>query len=1093
MKILKLKFKNINSLSGENEIDFTQPVFTNDGLFAITGKTGSGKSSILDAISLALYGRTPRVEISGNENAVITKGEKDCYAEIVFEVGEKIWKSSWKQEVNRNGNLRPVNRVIADSNDQIIADQVRTCNEKIVEIIGLKFEQFTKVVMLAQGSFAAFLQAGKDEKGALLEQITGTEIYGEISKQVHVRNRSEKEKLNNIEIEIQAIKIFTEEEIGNLINENTFLEKEKKQVDDEWQKIEVAKKWLTDIAIFQTQILEAKQQLPLLESNVNSALKALESAQTNLQAAKEELKNQEPVFKKVRETDTKISEKEKLLQPLIQKISELQEYNNRIDQSLKKQHFDYEKAQQLQAENQRWLNDHKQYESLVTTYSAIEKESELLRVSSNEISQLQKDVASLQSNLEQKKGATEKETENFTFKSKSLQAKEKELQDERTQLTSLLKGIELPELLIRKERVSTFGIQLKNLIELETILASGKNEIEKDTENIQQFEKSAKEFSEKMEAYKSTKILLEKQMDILNENIKLSQTILSLEEHRKHLKDGEECPLCGSKVHPFAHDNIPQIEEKENELTILKAKISEISMSIQKGLEMLATLHSKRDSAFLNKQKEEVRFAENIEKRNTVLAEIKVLESEISIPVEVSKIEQLNEILTQKRKELKELNALIQQATNNEQKLATLRDIEIPALQREKYTAEQLVNAAETEQKLAALQLGTKQSLLEEKQAKFAAESKNFVSRLKVYSVENIEALKACLETWNNNKKQADDLANQLTSLKNSIAINQKEFDTQIKLLAGKQDERQSIANEKQELSEERAKIFSNQSVEEQENRLKKMIENAEATKATAQQASVESNTAFAQTMAIITEKEKELSHLNQQKITEKLPETLQAELDEKKVKAEELSQKIGANKQALKANENNLKAYGSKIKEKEKQKKESQKLSNLNVLVGSEDGKKFRNFAQALTFEYLIGLSNTQLQKMSERYILKRVGDATNPFELSVIDKFQNSEERTAQNLSGGEKFIVSLSLALGLANMASKNMRIDTMFIDEGFGTLDTDYLDIALNALANLQSEGKVIGVISHLSELKERIATHIEVIPSGNGHSKIQITC
>ncbi|MDR3338739.1 MAG: ATP-dependent endonuclease, partial [Candidatus Symbiothrix sp.] len=97
----------------------------------------------------------------------------------------------------------------------------------------------------------------------------------------------------------------------------------------------------------------------------------------------------------------------------------------------------------------------------------------------------------------------------------------------------------------------------------------------------------------------------------------------------------------------------------------------------------------------------------------------------------------------------------------------------------------------------------------------------------------------------------------------------------------------------------------------------------------------------------------------------------------------------------------------------------------------------------------------------------------------------------RTAQNLSGGEKFIVSLSLALGLANMASRNMCIDTMFIDEGFGTLDSDYLDVALSALSNLQNEGKLIGVISHLSELKERIVTHIEVTSKGNGHSQIEI--
>ncbi|KXK41219.1 MAG: SMC domain-containing protein, partial [Bacteroidetes bacterium OLB11] len=129
--------------------------------------------------------------------------------------------------------------------------------------------------------------------------------------------------------------------------------------------------------------------------------------------------------------------------------------------------------------------------------------------------------------------------------------------------------------------------------------------------------------------------------------------------------------------------------------------------------------------------------------------------------------------------------------------------------------------------------------------------------------------------------------------------------------------------------------------------------------------------------------------------------------------------------------------------------------------------------------------------QNLSDRYILNMSKDNSTPFELSVIDKYHNGLERTAQNLSGGEKFIVSLSLALGLSKMASKNMRIDTMFIDEGFGTLDSDYLDIALNTLSNLQSEGKIIGIISHLTELKERIATHIEIVQIGNGHSKIMI--
>ena len=140
MKILKLKFRNINSLAGDWEIDFTQPEFTENGLFAITGKTGSGKSSILDAISLALYGKTPRVDVTGSSNDVMTRGTTDCYAEITFEVGGKIWKATWKQERTRTKNLKPVQRTIANSEDTIVADQIKACDSKIVEILGLTFE-----------------------------------------------------------------------------------------------------------------------------------------------------------------------------------------------------------------------------------------------------------------------------------------------------------------------------------------------------------------------------------------------------------------------------------------------------------------------------------------------------------------------------------------------------------------------------------------------------------------------------------------------------------------------------------------------------------------------------------------------------------------------------------------------------------------------------------------------------------------------------------------------------------------------------------------------------------------------------------------
>jgi exonuclease SbcC len=348
---LKLKFKNINSLSGEHEIDFTQSVFTNEGLFAITGKTGAGKSSILDAISLALYGKTPRVEISGNENAVMTRGEKDCYSEITFEVNGKVWKSNWKQERTRTGNLKPVVRQISDSNNKIIADQLRACDTRIVEILGLTFDQFTKVILLAQGSFAAFLEADKNDKGALLEQITGTEIYGEISRRVFERSKAEKEKLDKVLFELEAIKILSEEEIKNLNDEIAAFENEKTQLDEELQKIEHAKKWLSDLDSLQKQIDETKRKLPELEVKTITTKEAFDASENALKALKEKQKELEPLFKKVRELDTKISEKEKLLHPILIAISDLEKKLHELSQTLETQHSNWEKQKNCWKQN----------------------------------------------------------------------------------------------------------------------------------------------------------------------------------------------------------------------------------------------------------------------------------------------------------------------------------------------------------------------------------------------------------------------------------------------------------------------------------------------------------------------------------------------------------------------------------------------------------------------------------------------------------------------------------------------------------------------------------------------------------------------
>ena len=224
-----------------------------------------------------------------------------------------------------------------------------------------------------------------------------------------------------------------------------------------------------------------------------------------------------------------------------------------------------------------------------------------------------------------------------------------------------------------------------------------------------------------------------------------------------------------------------------------------------------------------------------------------------------------------------------------------------------------------------------------------------------------------------------------------------------------------------------------------------------------------------------------------EKRISERAIEPLKQELNKTNDQLRVVQQELGAYRQKLDDNHQLRSSQQARASAIDGQKIECQRWDNLHLLIGSADGKKYRNFAQGLTFELLVGHANRQLQKMSDRYLLIR--DKKEPLELNVVDNYQAGEIRSTKNLSGGESFIVSLALALGLSQMASKNVRVDSLFLDEGFGTLDEEALDTALEALSSLQQSGKLIGVISHVSSLKERIGTQIIVSPQTGGRSHI----
>ncbi|MEN6327462.1 MAG: SbcC/MukB-like Walker B domain-containing protein, partial [Syntrophomonas sp.] len=238
---------------------------------------------------------------------------------------------------------------------------------------------------------------------------------------------------------------------------------------------------------------------------------------------------------------------------------------------------------------------------------------------------------------------------------------------------------------------------------------------------------------------------------------------------------------------------------------------------------------------------------------------------------------------------------------------------------------------------------------------------------------------------------------------------------------------------------------------------------------------------------ALIQDKTEVLRGEQEKRITDLSCAELQNNLSSYEADIKKIQQESGALKQRLGEDEQARESQKEMMKNIDSQTKELTRWNILHELIGSADGKKYRNFAQDLTFQTMVAYANRQLSKMTDRYLL--AADNSELLGLSVLDNYQAGEIRSTKNLSGGESFIVSLALALGLSSMASHNVRIDSFFLDEGFGSLDEYALDTALETLAGLHQDGKIIGVISHVPALKERISAQIQVIPQTGGRSII----
>ena len=1073
MRILKVRFKNLNSLVGEWQIDLMHPAFASDGIFAITGPTGAGKTTILDAICLALYGRTPRLnKVTKSGNEIMSRQTGECFAEVTFETQSGRYRCHWSQHRARKkpaGELQAPKHEIANADSgEVFETKIRGVADQIESATGMDFNRFTRSMLLAQGGFAVFLQAAPDERAPILEQITGTEIYSLISIRVHERQREERGKLDVLLAETVGIVLLEPEqeketgqaletkkkeeadltaksadtgkaiawlttidglkkEIVNLADEAGMLQNDIEAFKPDREKLNRALSAATLDGAYATltairkqeaddsEALKAEEEaLPGLESSAKEQAESLKSAELQTAQVKKELKAAAPTLQKVRSLDQKLADQKKAVtegeKGCKKDVAKINEDNQARLKEQEKRTIAHGNLELVDG----YLNEHAQDEWLISGLAGVEEQISGLLSGQKEILQKERDQDKAANALEQTTKLLDDCQKQCGIRQQELDDASKQLQQGKGALIQLL-----GDRLLREYRT-----------EKETLL---------------------------------------REMAFLTK-------IAELEGHRAKLEDGKPCPLCGATEHPFAEGNVPvpdETEKKIDSLTSLISKVEDQEVTIKK-LEEAESLARKKlteveklESAAANDKKAaEKALAEvkdGLVKLRVDFAERRQAVSTKLQPLGIMDIPEtdISSLIETLRARLKAWQAQVKKKADIEKQIADI-DSEVKRLDAVIETqstalAENLEHLETLKKELAA---GS-----DERNALYGDKNPDDEERLLNKTVSDAEGAERqtrdrhheLQNKWTTAKAHVDSLKKRIDHREPELRRLETEFSSALVPVG--------FSNEEQFL----AAILPSESRMELTATAKDLDERQTDLKARQK----DRETRLATEMA--------------RKITDKSLEELEPKFKEYEDSLKELRDIVAGYKHKLTENEAAKEQLKVKQTAIEAQKKECHRWENLHELIGSADGKKYRNFAQGLTFEMMIGYANRQLQKMTDRYLLVR--DDAQPLELNVVDNYQAGEIRSTKNLSGGESFIVSLSLALGLSHMASKNVRVDSLFLDEGFGTLDEEALDTALETLAGLQTDGKLIGVISHVPALKERVGTQIQVTPQTGGRSQL----
>ena len=834
---------------------------------------------------------------------------------------------------------------------------------RIIDLIGLTFEQFTRSVLLAQNDFSTFLKAEQGEKASLLEKLTGTELYSAISRQIFERNARAKEAFDLIQTRIQGIELLTDEEENDLRTRLAGTEKELQRVEKakaEQQALQEAVRSIEQqITIRQRQQKEAADKLVHATELLTVARHEYEKGVEEQQQSEARFKSLQQEILQARKLDIQL---DTAIRDLSHSEQQLKNVMLRKEEAEKKYQAAVLRRRQGAEEIARltaWRERYKKKERIAEQLSALLLH---LDAASATRSGMEAAVRSIET-LRQEMAALNKQLSDLQQTSANKQQALKRAEADYRNLEEELKAVDAPALDKQIEKLRQEREQL--LIEQARLEASG--------------------------------------------NIK---------DLRGRLQDGQPCPVCGSTHHPFA-----------NQVPV--APVSALTLQLQ----------------------------DLSNKKETYVAHTRHLT-------------RLQQQLFQLHKELADSEAACKEMAGKQQLAASRQEREEAIVKEQSTLLTQSLSAAD-------LLFGNS-----EWQKAWLQNPETFRKTLTDFARqwhENTEKLHQLERQESAQKAECESLASFLPSLEKQAEESGQLHEKNRAAFSSLQAERKKLLNGRSADSVEQEYI---RRMEELKERLKKLSATqteqsgiADQTRGIADQIAKD----LTEASADLLRRKAALDKWTADYLDSSGGEPLEVILSRYTQEKTELAFRLRTQ------TENKAKVSGLQ-EELNVRRTESERWAKLNELAGSADGAKFRRIAQGYTLDILLNYANVQLRELTRRYRLERVPET---LALQVIDRDMCDEVRTVHSLSGGESFLVSLALALGLSSLSSNRMRVESLFIDEGFGSLDAETLRVAMDALESLRTQGRKIGVISHVQEMTERIPVRICVNRAGNGRSFLEV--